>query len=113
MAYTRIPLSGSTNGRGVQITATATAGTTFHTAQSGTSFVDVVTAYAANTDTVAHTVTLEWGGTGASNNAVYIVPPQSTVLLFTDWVIQNSLVCAAFCDTASKVNIVGFVNRGS
>jgi hypothetical protein len=113
MAYSRIPLSGSTNGRPIPVAATATPGTTFHTAQSGTTFVDVVTLYATNTDTTIRTLTLEWGGTGVGNNMVFQLPPKATVLLFTDLVIQNSLVCAAFCDVASVVNLAGFVNRGA
>ena len=44
----RIPLSGSTNGRGIKIAATATAGTLVHTATSSATDCDVVTLYAYN-----------------------------------------------------------------
>ena len=38
--FSKIPLSGSTNGKGILVAATATLGTTIHTAGSGTTNFD-------------------------------------------------------------------------
>lgn len=113
MAYTREPLSGSTNGRGIKVVATATAGTTIHTAQSGTSLVDVVTIYAQNSDTVGKLLTMEWGGATDPDDLIeMVIPPQSGLIpVVIDLVIQNSLVVRAFCETANVVVLFGFVNR--
>jgi hypothetical protein len=75
--------------------------------------MDVVTLYACNIDTVTRQLTLEWGGTGGTNNLIFDIPPKATVLLFSDLVICNSLVCAAFCPTTAVINVAGFVNRES
>ena len=44
-------LSGSTNGRPIAVSASATPGTIIHTSQSGTSGIDEVWLYATNTST--------------------------------------------------------------
>lgn len=113
MTYTREPLSGSTTGKGVKVAATSTPGTTIHAAQSGTTFVDIVTLYAHNSDTVARTLTIEWGGTTAPDDSIIIdVPAKGSGLLpvVIDLVLQNSLVVKAFCETANVVVLFGFVN---
>ena len=111
MSYTREPLSASTHGRGIKVVATATAGTTIHTGQASTTLTDVVTLYAYNSDTVTRRLTLEWGGTTApDDNMVFDIPSKSTIPIVVDLIIRNSLVIAAFCDTANVVSIFGFVN---
>lgn len=117
VAYTRIPFSGSTNGRGIKVTGTGTGSTvTVHTAQSGTSFVDVVTLYAVNDNNVGVLLTVEWGGTTDPDDLITIVvPPQGAGLVpvAIDLVIQNSLIIKAFAETANVITLFGFVNRGS
>ena len=60
--YSRVLLSGSTNGKPIPVAATATPGTTIHTAVSGTSSFDEVYAWASNVTGSAATLTIEWGG---------------------------------------------------
>lgn len=111
MSYTREPLSGSTHGRGIKVVATASAGTTIHTGQASTTFTDVVTLYAYNSDTVVRRLTLEWGGTTApDDNMVFDLPPKATVPVVVDLIIRNSLVVKAFADAANVVSLFGFVN---
>lgn len=113
MAYTREPLSGSTHGRGIKVVATATAGTTIHTGQASATLSDIVTLYAYNSDTVARTLTLEWGGTTApDDNIVMDIPAKGSGLIpvVIDLIIRNSLVVRAFCETANVVVLFGFVN---
>ena len=112
--YLRRPLSGSTHGRGIKVVATASAGTTIHTAQADTTLVDVVTLFAYNSNTTDETLTLEWGGTTApDDNMVFVVPAGRTIPIVVDGLIRNALVIKAFSTTANKVVITGFVTTES
>lgn len=111
MSYTREPLSGSTHGRGIKVVATSTPGTTIHTGQASTTLTDVVTLVCYNSDTSVRTLTLEWGGTTApDDNMTFDIPPGATVPVVVDLIIRNSLVVKAFCPTANKLALFGFIN---
>ena len=109
----RIPLSGSTNGKGIKIAATSSAGDTIHTAQSGTSTCDVVTVYAYNSSGSAVNLTLQWGGTTSPDDDIKLSIPATSglTLVCPDLVLRNSLVIKAFAGTTNVVTIHGFVNR--
>ena len=106
-------LSGSTNGDPIAIAATATPGTTIHTAQSGTSGVDVVELWAVNIDTAARTLTLEWGGTAAAQRIgpITLGASRGPILIAGPWPLNNGNVIAGFADVANMVNVVGRVGR--
>ena len=112
---TRQLLSGSTNGKSIKVVATATAGTTIHTAVAGTTSFDEVYAWVTNPDTVVHTLTIEFGGVTDPDNlivkAITIPPSSPPIPILTGQVLQNSLVIGAFADAANKLLITGFVNR--
>ena len=74
-SYSKQLLSGSTNGRGILVAATATAGTLIHTAVSGTSSLDEVWLYAHNTSASAVKLTLEWGGVTSPNDLIEVTIP--------------------------------------
>ena len=111
--YTKLPLSGSTNGRMIKVVATATAGTTIHTAGSGTTNIDEVWLWAVNSDTITRKLTIEWGGTTAPDDTITVdIPPQGGLILVAPGLlIQNSLVIKAFAAAANVVTITGYVNR--
>lgn len=110
MAMTKEIPSGSTNGKPIKIAATATAGTTFHTAHATAK--DEIYMYLANTDTVDRKVTVEFGGvTSPDNHLKFIVPAGETILAIAGIPLTNSLVCAAFADAANVVTMAGYVNR--
>lgn len=115
MSYTRRPLSGSTDGRGIKVTGTGTGSTvTVHTAQASATLVDVVTIYAMNDGTTGQLLTVEWGGTTDPDDLVtVVVPPQGTGLIpvVIDLLIRNSLVVKAFAETANVIVLFGFINR--
>ena len=107
-------LSAGTDGIGVKVAATASAGTTIHTANNvtGTGEYDEIYLYATNTNTSAETLVVEFGGTTAVTNEIrHIVQPSETVLVVPGLILQNSLVVKAYSTTANKVTIHGFVNR--
>jgi hypothetical protein len=109
----RIPLSGSTHGRAIKIAATASAGTTVHTATSSTTDCDVVTLYAYNSSSSAVNLTLQWGGTSTPDDDIKLSIPATSglTLVAPDLVLRNSLVLAAYAGTTNVITIHGFVNR--
>lgn len=113
--YSRLLLSGSTNGRNVPVAATATAGTLIHTAVSGTSAFDEIYAWAANVTGSTATLTIEWGGVTDPGDhlvkALAIPANSAPIPIATGQVLNNGLVMRAFSGTASAINITGFVNR--
>lgn len=111
--YTKTLLSGSTNGRMIKVAATATPGTTIHTAVAGTSSLDEVWLWAVNSDTTARKITIEFGGTTSPDDLIEITIPAESGLIeiIPGWLLQNSLIVKAFCASANVVMIGGFVNR--
>lgn len=106
-----LPLSASTNGRYIQITATATLGTLIHTGVTGALRWDKVWAYAANTSAAQVLVTVEFGGTGTANNVMTLVPAQSQVNILYGIPIQNALTVTVFAATGSVINVGGYVEQ--
>lgn len=111
--FSKLPLSGSTNGKMIAVAATATAGTTIHTAVSGTSSMDEVWIYAVNSSTSAVKLTLEWGGTTANTDHIELTiqGESGLVLVSPGLIIQNGLLIRAFAGTANVINIAGYINR--
>lgn len=106
-------LSGSTNGRMIQVTATGTgSANTIHTAVSGTENLDEISLYAVNTGASDVLVTIEYGGTGTANEIKFTIPGQvGHVQIVEKLLLQNGLVVRAYAATGSVVNIGGYVNR--
>lgn len=111
--YAKQLLTGSTNGKGIKVVATATAGTTIHTAVSGTSDLDELWIYAVNSDSSDVKLTLEWGeATDPDGNIEQTVPAESGLMLLTPGILlQNSLVLKAFAGTANVIVVHGYCNR--
>lgn len=106
-----LPLSASTNGRYIQITATATLGTLCHTAVTGTVRWDKVWLYAANTSTSQMLVTVEFGGVGVANDIMVLVPAQSQANLIYGIPLQNALAVTVFAATTAVINVGGFIEQ--
>ena len=106
-------LSGSTQGKGIKVVQTATAGTTIHTAVSGTTDIDEIWLWAVNSDTVDRKLTLEWGeATAPDGNIEVTIEAESGLTLIAPGILlQNSLVVKAFAAAANVVIIHGYVNR--
>jgi hypothetical protein len=112
--FTKRLLSGSTNGKAIKVVQTATAGTTIHTAVSGTSDIDEVWLYAHNSSSATVKLTLEWGEATVPDGHIEInIGAEGTglVLIAPGLLLQNSLVIKAFAGTANVVTITGYVNR--
>lgn len=113
--YSKQILSGSTNGKPIPVAATATPGTLIHTALASTAFGDEIWLWVANVTAAAATLTVEWGGVTDPGNhlckGVSIPANSEPTLIAAGIVLQNGLIVRAFSDTASALNIFGYVNR--
>ena len=111
--YSKVLLSGSTNGKQIKVTATATAGTTIHTATSGSTNLDEIWLYAVNSSSSAVKLTIEWGEATAPDGNIEVTVPAEDgyMLVVPGLLLQNSLVVKAFAGTTDVILINGYVNR--
>jgi hypothetical protein len=115
--FSKVKLSGSTNGRGIKVAATATAGTTIHATGTSSSILDEVWLYAYNSDTATIALTIEWGGVSAPDDNIKLsIPATSGLTLVVPGLILSGTgsvasTIAAFAGTANKIVITGYVNR--
>lgn len=114
--FSKIKLSGSTDGKLIKVAATATAGTTIHTGSSSTSVIDEIWLYAVNSDTTDRKLTIEFGGTSAPDDLIeQTITAESGLLLVVAGLVivgnATPLVVRAFAATANVVMIGGYVNR--
>lgn len=109
--YSKVILTGSTDGKAVLVAATSTPGTTVHTAHA--TATDEVWLWAINTDTTARKLTIEFGGTTAPDNLIEVTisPEAGLVLVCPGLPLTNSAVVKAFAATASVIGVYGYVNR--
>lgn len=107
-------LSGSTDGKPIKVVATATLGTTIHTAVTGTTAgtYDEIYLWAYNGHTADVVLTIEYGGaTVPDQNIVVTIPFKSgLVQVVPGLILQNGLVVTAFAGTANVITLSGFVN---
>lgn len=116
--FTKQKLSGSTNGRGIAVAATATVGTTIHATGTSATTIDELWLYAANIHSAAVVVTIELGGVTVTSDLIQqsiAATPSGLVLLCAGLILTGTgaaaLTVSAFAGTASKIEIFGFVNR--
>jgi hypothetical protein len=114
--YSKLVLSGSTDGKLIKVAQTATAGTTLHTGSATATTLDEVWLYAVNSDSTDRKLTIEWGGVSSPDDLIeFTVPAESGLyLVVAGLVIKGNatpLVVRAFCATADVVMIGGYVNR--
>ena len=107
-------LSGSTDGKPVLVVATATAGTTIHTAVAGTTAgtFDEIWLWAYNGHTASVTLTIEFGGaTVPDQNIIVTLASKSGLIpVVPGLILQNGMVVKAFAGTTNVITIIGFVN---
>jgi hypothetical protein len=114
--FTRVVLSGGSDGKAVKVVATATAGTTIHTAHSTS--IDEVWLWAYNSHTADVLLTIEFGGATAPDNNIVVTIPKSNanpapglVAVVPGLCLTNSLTVKAFAATANVITLSGYVNR--
>ncbi len=114
--FSKLTLSGSTDGRAIKVAATGTPGTTVHTGSATATVFDEVWLYAQNTSGSPVKLTVEWGGTSAPDDLIEItIPAESGLTLVVPGLVLKGnatpLVVSAFAATTNVVTIVGYVNQ--
>lgn len=105
-------LSASTHGRGILVVATTSPGTPIHIPPSGTSSMDEITLWAANSSSSDVLLTLEWGGTTAGDLKIQSIPARKgNQIIASKELLRNGLTLAAYAGTGSAIAIFGYVNR--
>lgn len=107
-------LSGSTDGMPVKVVATATAGTTIHTAVAGTTAgtFDEIWLYAYNGHSADVELTIEFGGATVPDQNIIstIATKAGLVMVVPGYILQNTKVVKAFAGTANVITLSGWVN---
>ena len=114
--FTKNHLGGSTDGKGIKVVQTATAGTTIHTGPTNTAHFHEVWLYAVNTSASNVKLTIEWGEATApdGNIELTIVAESGLTLVVPGFVLQGNatpLTVKAFAATANVIIIHGYVNE--
>jgi len=118
--FSKLKLSGSNDGRGILVAgSTLAAATPIHTTPSANTLVtDEVWLYAVNSSATTVKLTVLFGGTTDPQDTIEIsvAGESGLVLLVPGLMLQsntspNTRSVAAFANTASVVNIHGYVNR--
>lgn len=114
--FSKITLSGSTDGRGIKVAATASSGTTIHTASTTTTTYDEVWLYAQNTSASAVKLTIQWGNTTSPDDDIEVtVAAEAGLMLVIPGLVlkgnATALVVRAFAGTTNVLTIHGYVNR--
>jgi hypothetical protein len=110
-------LSGSSGGRGIKVAATASTGTTIHATGTSATIKDEVWLYATNNDTAAIVLTIQLGGTTATDDDIsLLIPSKSGLTLVIPGLVligtgSAARTIAAYAATANKIIITGYVNR--
>lgn len=110
--FSKVKLSGSTDGKAIKVVQTATAGTTIHTADA--TALDEIWLYAHNSSASTVKLTLEWGEATAPDGNIEInigAEGSGLVLVAPGLLLTNSLVVKAFAGSANVVTLHGYVNR--
>jgi len=111
--YTKIVLTGSTDGAPIPITDSATPGQTVHTAHATAE--DEIYLWACNTHaTDAAEVTIEMDiSASAANKFTYFNIPANGGLIPVSpgLILTNSKLCTVFADATAKIVITGWVIR--
>ena len=107
-------LTGSTDGKPIKVVATATAGTTIHTAVAGTTAgtFDEIWLWAYNGHTGDVQLTIEFGGATVPDQNIVLTIPTKVGLypIVPGLILQNAMVVKAFASVANVITLSGFVN---
>jgi hypothetical protein len=115
--YSKVALSGQTDGTPIKVVATASTGTTIHTTGISATVFDEVWLYAYNSDTAPRLLTIQYGGTTAVDDDIKItIPPQSGLTLVIPGLILKGTGSAgnsvyAYAAIANVITVSGYVNR--
>ena len=113
--FSKTILSGSTDGKGIKVAATATAGTLIHTGSATAATLHEVWLYAVNSSASDVKLTIEWGeATAPDGNIEYTVKAENGLYLIVPGLLlkgnATALTIKAFAATANVIVVHGYVN---
>jgi hypothetical protein len=115
--YTKVLLSGSSQGQPITVVATASQGSPIHSTGTSSTTIDEVWLYANNTSTSPVLLTVQFGGTASPQNSkpITLSPQSGDVLIIAGLPLTGDGSAAktiyAFAATASVITISGYINR--
>lgn len=115
--YSKVLLSGSTQGKAIKVAATASVGTTIHATETSATIEDEIWLYAYNSHTSTVILTIQFGGTTAVDNDIKLsIPATSGLTLVVPGLILTGTgsaanTVAAYAATTNVITISGYVNR--
>jgi len=115
--FTKVVLSGATQGKQIKVAATASSGTTIHATGTSSSIIDEVWLYAYNSSTAAVTLTIQYGATATPDDDIKLsIPALSGLTLVVPGLVLTGTGAAAntvraYAGTANVIMISGYVNR--
>lgn len=110
-SFSKLILSGSTNGRMVKVAAAATPGTLLHTAHA--TALDEVWLWAVNSDAASRKLTIELGGTTSPDDTIEqtLAAEGGLQLIVPGLIVTGGVVVRAFAAATNLVLVGGYVNR--
>jgi len=115
--FSKVLLSGSTQGKAIKVAATASTGTTIHATGTSSSIIDEVWLYAYNSSASAVTLTVQFGGTTSVDNDIKLtIPATAGLTLVVPGLTLTGTGSAAntvyaYAATTNVITISGYVNR--
>ena len=115
--YSKVLLSGSTQGKAIKVAATASVGTTIHATGTSATIEDEIWLYAYNSSAAAVSLTIQFGGTTAVDNEIKLsIPSLAGLTLVVPGLILTGTgsaanTVAAYAATTNVITISGYVNR--
>ena len=114
-SFSRLALSGSTNGKPIKISATGSPGTLIHTAINSVSSFDEIYLWVVNNTSGAATLTIEWGGVKDPDDLLCketsISANSAPAVVIAGATLNAGLSIRAYSNTANALNLIGYVNR--
>lgn len=116
-SFSKVNLSGSTQGKAIKVVQTASTGTTIHATGTSSTIIDEVWLYAYNSSASSVLLTIQYGGTTAVDNDIKLnIPATSGLTLVVPGLLLTGTGSAAntiyaYAGTANVITIQGYVNR--
>jgi hypothetical protein len=116
MIARRYPFSESSDGLGIKVVQTATAGTLIHTGPTDSKILQEIWLWGVNTDSVTRKLTLEFGGVTSPDNLIELdlLPEDGPIQIIPGFVLRGSATAKlirAFCASANVVSVYGYINQ--
>tara|TARA_R110000803_G_scaffold17804_4_gene47872 strand:+ start:3528 stop:3875 length:348 start_codon:yes stop_codon:yes gene_type:complete len=109
--YSRLPLSASTDWRGIQIVELGTPGDLIHTPSGSINIIDEVYLWAENLHTAKVLITVEFGGINIQDLMMTSIPTVTGLQIVQGRPMNDTLEIRVHADVANVINIWGYINR--